>query len=144
MRLCKCSLLSFLRDRLLFRTMTSLIPLFSSHRPRVGDEDQEVCVRPAELSFVHMPVLQLHLCADCCYSDNTVINNNASFNIACLGKGFNWQLSRKPDKKGKMAVKQGGELRWRKLRYKQRGLEYSLAFFCTWFTFLRQCLQFVG
>lgn len=46
-----------------------------------------------------------------CYSGNTVINNNASFNIACAGKGFNWPLSRKPDRKGKTAVKQGGELR---------------------------------
>ena len=37
--------------------------------------------------------------------------NNASFNIACLGKGFNWQLSRKLDRKGKMTVKSGKELR---------------------------------
>ena len=40
-----------------------------------------------------------------------MINNNASFNIAFPGKGFIWQLSRKPDRKGKMAMKQGGQLR---------------------------------
>lgn len=100
---------------LLFRNTASLIPLFSSYRPRVGYGDREVYTRPAELSFVHMPVLQLHLCADWCYSGNTVINNNASFNIACPGKGFNWQLSRKPDRKGKIAVKQDGKLRLEKV-----------------------------
>lgn len=148
MGLCNLSLsLSFfLRDMLLFIKAASLIPIFSSHGARLGDEDWEVHARPTELSFVHIPVLQPHLCAGWCYSGSTVINN-ALFNIVCPGKAFSCQLRRElapQGRKGKMAVKSGGELWLQDVMHKQRGLECQSAFFCTWFTFPIVVLTYVG
>lgn len=68
-----------------------------------------VTEKSTQLSFVPIPVLQLSLRAGWCYSGNTVINN-ASFNAACPGRGFKWQLRRRPDRKGKMAKRWDGGL----------------------------------